>query len=268
MKKKLILLMTMLMAVAMLLTGCNKNKTEEPKEKAAQEEKTESRDNGEEEMSEEDKKNAEYAELVKRTKGISGLIEGDLVSQYVKIAKAEEEADKLTLLLSYAELAYIYEDHVFTNTAGMQMPLKLVYEKKGDDYELKEKISPEDGEGYEDSLLKMVDGDKNLAQEIASDGMIGSFGEVMKDLYKKAEEAGLKDFTLDLDNVPGYPKDESLFLEDVPNVPKNSIVIVNKEEYEKAKKNEANENWPHVEGLVYDKETKIAIKEIIDNFTK
>lgn len=268
MKKKLILLMTMLMVVAMLLTGCNKNKTKEPKEKAKQEEKTESRDNGEEEMSEEEKKNNEYAELVKRTKGVSGLVEGDIVTQYVKIAKAEEEADKLTLLLSYAELAYIYEDHVFTNTAGMQMPLKLVYEKKGDDYELKEKISPEDGEGYNDSLLKMVDGDKKLAQEIASDAMIGSFGEVMKDLYKKAEEAGLKDFTLDLDNVPGYPKDESLFLEDVPNVPKNSIVIVNKEEYEKVKKNEANENWPHVEGLVYDKETKIAIKEIIDNFTK
>ena len=268
MKKKLILLMTMLMAVAMLLTGCNKNKTEEPKEKAAQEEKTESRDNGEEEMSEEEKKNLEYAELVKRTKGVSGLIEGDLVTQYVKIAKAEEDADKLTLLLSYAELAYIYDDQVFTNTAGMQMPLKLVYEKKGDDYELKEKISPEDGEGYEDSLLKMVDGDKNLAQEIASDAMIGSFGEIMKDLYKKAEEAGLKDFTLDLDNVPGYPKDESLFLEDVPNVHKNSIVIVNKEEYEKAKKNEANENWPHIDGLLYHKDTKIAVKSIIDDFTK
>ncbi len=268
MKKKLILLMTMLMAVAMLLTGCNKNKTEEPKENTKQEEKTESRDNGEEEMSEEEKKNLEYAELVKRTKGVSGLIEGDLVTQYVKIAKAEEDADKLTLLLSYAELAYIYDDQVFTNTAGMQMPLKLVYEKKGDDYELKEKISPEDGEGYEDSLLKMVDGDKNLAQEIASDAMIGSFGEIMKDLYKKAEEAGLKDFTLDLDNVPGYPKDESLFLEDVPNVHKNSIVIVNKEEYEKAKKNEDNSNWPHIEGLVYDKETKLAIKSIIDDFTK
>ena len=276
MKKKLILLMTMLMAVAMLLTGCNKNKTEEPKENTSKEntskenssKENSSQENGEEEMSEEEKKNLEYAELVKRTKGISGLIEGDLVSQYVKIAKAEEEADKLTLLLSYAELAYIYEDKVFTNTAGMQMPLKLVYDKKGDDYELKEKISPEDGEGYEDSLLKMVDGDKNIAQEIASDGMIGSFGEVMKDLYKKAEEAGLKDFELDLDNVPGYPKDESLFLEDVPNEPKNSIVIVNKEEYEKAKKNEANESWPHVEGLVYDKETKIAIKEIIDSFTK
>lgn len=268
MKKKLILLMTMLMAVAMLLTGCNKNKTEEPKEKAKQGEKTESHDNGEEEMSEEEKKNLEYAELVKRTKGISGLIEGDLVTQYVKIAKAEEDADKLTLLLSYAELAYIYEDHVFTNTAGMQMPLKLVYEKKGDNYELKEKISPEDGDGYEDSLLKMVDGDKKLAQEIASDAMIGSFADVMKDLYKKAEEEGLKDFELDLDNVPGYPKDESLFIEDVPNEPKNTIAIVNKEEYEKAKKNEDNVNWPHIEGLLYHKDTKIAVKSIIDDFTK
>ena len=259
MKKKIILIISMLMALAMIFTGCNKPKTDETKENTAQ-------DNGE--ISEEDKKNDEYVELVKKTKGVSDLIEGDIIAQYVKIAKAEEEADKLTLILSYTELAYIYEDHVFTNTAGMQMPLKLVYEKNGDDYELKEKISPEDGDGFYDSLMKMVDSDKELAQEITSHSMSESFGDIMKDLYKKAEEAGLKDFTLDLDNVPGYPKDESLFLEEVPNEPKNSIVIVNKEEYEKAKKNEEKENWPHVEGLVYDKETKIAIKEIIDDFTK
>lgn len=260
MKKKIILIISMLMVLAMIFTGCNKPKTDEPKENTAQ-------DNGKEEISEEDKKNEKYVELVKNTNA-SDSLEGDIVTQYVKIAKAEEEADKLTLILSYSELAYNYEDHVFTNVAGMQMPLKLVYEKKAGDYELKEKISPEDGDGYYDSLLKMVDGDKEIAQEITSDGMIGSFGEVMKDLYKKAEAAGLKDFTLDLDNAPGYPKDESLFLEEVPNEPKNSIVIVNKEEYEKAKKNEEKENWPHVEGLVYDKETKIAIKEIIDDFTK
>lgn len=261
MKKKIILIISMLMVLAMIFTGCNKPKTNEPKENTAQ-------DNGKEEISEEDKKNEEYVELVKKTKGVSDLIEGDIIAQYVKIAKAEEEADKLTLILSYTELAYIYEDHVFTNTAGMQMPLKLVYEKNGDDYELKEKISPEDGEGFYDSLMKMVDSDKELAQEITSHSMSESFGDIMKDLYKKAEEAGLKDFTLDLDNVPGYPKDESLFLEEVPNEPKNTIVIVNKKDYEKAKKNEEKENWPHVEGLVYDKETKIAIKEIIDDFTK
>lgn len=268
MKKKLILLMTMLMAVAMLLTGCNKNKTEEPKEKAAQEEKTESRDNGEEEMSEEEKKNAEYAELVKRTKGISGLIEGDLIVQDVSIYKAVEDGDKLSLLVSYAELGYIYKDQVFENTAGMLMPLKLIYEKNGGDYELKERMNAEDGEGYFDSLVKMADGDKELAQKVAGPGINERYDYIMKDLYKKAEEEGLKDFELDLDNVLGYPKDESLFIEDVPNEPKNTIAIVNKEAYEKAKKNEANENWPHIDGLLYHKDTKIAVKSIIDDFTK
>lgn len=268
MKKKLILLMTMLMAVAMLFIGCNKNKTEEPKEKAAQEEKTESRDNGEEEMSEEEKKNAEYAELVKRTKGISGLVEGDLIVQDVSIYKAVEDGDKLSLLVSYAELGYIYKDQVFENTAGMLMPLKLIYEKNGGDYELKERMNAEDGEGYFDSLVKMADGDKELAQKVAGPGINERYDYIMKDLYKKAEEEGLKDFELDLDNAPGYPKDESLFLEDVPNEPKNTIAIVNKEAYEKAKKNEANENWPHIDGLLYHKDTKIAVKSIIDDFTK
>lgn len=268
MKKKLILLMTMLMAVAMLLTGCNKNKTEEPKEKAKQGEKTESRDNGEEEMSEEEKKNLEYAELVKRTKGVSGLIEGDLIVQDVSIYKAVEDGDKLSLLVSYAELGYIYKDQVFENTAGMLMPLKLIYEKNGGDYELKERMNAEDGEGYFDSLVKMADGDKELAQKVAGPGINERYDYIMKDLYKKAEEEGLKDFELDLDNAPGYPKDESLFLEDVPNEPKNTIAIVNKEEYEKAKKNEDNVNWPHIEGLLYHKDTKIAVKSIIDDFTK
>lgn len=268
MKKKLILLMTMLMAVAMLFIGCNKNKTDEPKEKAAQEEKTESRDNGEEEMSEEEKKNLEYAELVKRTKGISGLIEGDLIVQDVSIYKAVEDGDKLSLLVSYAELGYIYKDQVFENTAGMLMPLKLIYEKNGGDYELKERMNAEDGEGYFDSLVKMADGDKELAQKVAGPGINERYDYIMKDLYKKAEEAGLKDFELDLDNAPGYPKDESLFIEDVPNEPKNTIAIVNKEEYEKAKKNEDNVNWPHIEGLLYHKDTKIAVKSIIDDFTK
>lgn len=268
MKKKLILLMTMLMAVAMLLTGCNKNKTEESKENTKQGEKTESRDNGEEEMSEEEKKNLEYAELVKRTKGVSELVEGDLIVQDVSIYKAVEDGGKLSLLVSYAELGYIYKDQVFENTAGMLMPLKLIYEKNGDDYELKERMNAEDGEGYFDSLVKMADGDKELAQKVAGPGINERYDYIMKDLYKKAEEAGLKDFELDLDNAPGYSKDESLFLEDVPNEPKNTIAIVNKEEYEKAKKNEDNESWPHVEGLVYDKGTKLAIKSIIDDFTK
>ena len=268
MKKKLILLMTMLMAVAMLFIGCNKNKTEEPKEKAKQGEKTESRNNGEEEMSEEDKKNLEYAELVKRTKGVSGLIEGDLIVQDVSIYKAVEDGDKLSLLVSYAELGYIYKDQVFENTAGMLMPLKLIYEKNGGDYELKERMNAEDGEGYFDSIVKMADGDKELAQKVAGPGINERYDYIMKDLYKKAEEEGLKDFELDLDNVPGYPKDESLFIEDVPNEPKNTIAIVNKEEYEKAKKNEDNVNWPHIEGLLYHKDTKIAVKSIIDDFTK
>lgn len=268
MKKKLILLMTMLMAVVMLLIGCNKNKTEEPKENTKQGEKTESRDNGEEEMSEEEKKNLEYAELVKRTKGVSGLVEGDLIVQDVSIYKAVEDGDKLSLLVSYVEFGYTYKDQVFENTAGMLMPLKLIYVKNGDDYELKEKINAEDGEGYFDSLVKMADGDKELAQKVAGPGINERYDYIMKDLYKKAEEAGLKDFELDLYNAPGYSKDESLFIEDVPNEPKNTIAIVNKEAYEKAKKNEANENWPHIDGLLYHKDTKIAVKSIIDDFTK
>lgn len=263
-------MLAMLMAAALLLTACKKDvpKNNEAKENTAQEDSKDSKDGTEGTQTEEDKKNDEYAELVKRTKGVSDLIEGDLVIQDVKVYKAVEEGDKLSLLVNYAEFGYKYNDHVFENTAGMLMPLKLVYVKSGDDYELKEKIDAEDGEGYYASLVKMADGDEERAKEVAVQGINTRYDSVMKELYKAAEKAGLKDFTLDIDNAPGYPKDESLFIEDVPNEPKNTIAIVNKEAYEKAKKNEANENWPHIDGLLYHKDTKIAVKNIIDDFTK
>lgn len=260
MKKKIFLFMLMALVAISLLTACKKD---DEKANLAKE-------NSQQESSENDvdKKNEEYAELVKRTKGISGLVEGDLIVQDVSIYKVVEDGDKLSLLVSYAELGYIYKDQVFENTAGMLMPLKLIYEKNGDDYELKEKMNAEDGEGYFDSLVKMADGDKELAQKVAGPGINGRYDYIMKELYQKAEEAGLKDFTLDIDKAPGYPKDESLFIEDLSNEPKNTIAIVNKQEYEKAKKNEAKVKWPHVNGLLYHKETKIAVKSIIDDFTK
>lgn len=260
MKKKIFLFMLMALAAISLLTACKKD--DEKANLAKENSKQESSEN------DVDKKNEEYAELVKRTKGISGLVEGDLIVQDVSIYKAVEDGDKLSLLVSYAELGYIYKDQVFENTAGMLMPLKLIYEKNGDDYELKEKMNAEDGENYFDSLVKMADGDKELAQKVAGPGINGRYDYIMKELYEKAEEAGLKDFTLDIDKAPGYPKDESLFIEDLSNEPKNTIAIVNKEEYEKAKKNEAKVKWPHVNGLLYHKETKIAVKSIIDDFTK
>lgn len=260
MKKKIFLFMLMVLVVISLLIACKKD--DEKANLAKENSKQESSEN------EADKKNEEYAQLVKETKGVSDLIEGDLVIQDVKIFKAEEENARLSLLVSYAELAYNYSDHVFENTSGMIMPLKLIYEKNADKYELKEKMNPVDGDGFFDSLLKMTDGDEELAREITNPSFNERYDNIMKELYEKAEEAGLKDFTLDIDKAPGYAKDESLFIEDLSNEPKNTIAIVNKEEYEKAKKNEAKVKWPHVNGLLYHKETKIAVKNIIDDFTK
>lgn len=273
MKKKVLLIIAMLMSVAILFTACNKDTTKpsDVKENTAQEEKTD-------ENNDEDKKNTEdaqksdlvYIDLVKEAMGTSDGLDGELAVKFVKLFKTDEKDDALDILASYTELRYNYADHVFENTAGMIIPVKLSYTKKSDGtYELKEKLEAEDGAASFDSILKMTDGDEALAKDLATyTFMKDDYTNLMKELNKAADAAGLKDYTLNLDSVPGYAKDESLFIEDVPNEPKNTIAIVNKEEYEKAKKNEDNDNWPHVQGLLYDKETKIAVKSIIDDFTK
>lgn len=277
MKKKVLILIAMLMAMTILFTACNKDKpnNDEAKEKTSQEENIDDKtdedikDDTSDESAENDEK-VNYEELVKESMEAFDGLEGDICVKYAKIFKQEEKDDALDLLVSYTELRYNYKDHIFENTAGMIMPLKLIYAKKSDgSYELKEKLEAEDGEKYFDSILKMADGDETLARDVAKYTFVkDDYTEIMKELAKEADAAGLKDYTLDLDNVPGYAKDESLFIEDVPNEPRNTIAIVNKAEYEKAKKNEDDENWPHVQGLLYDKETKIAVKSIIDDFTK
>lgn len=277
MKKKVLLIIAMLMSMAILFTACKKDtvKPDEAKENTVQEENTDEKkaeDDASDENDDNDDndENAKYEELVKDSMENFDGLEGDISVKYAKIFKIDEKDDVLDILTSYTELRYNYADHVFENTAGMIMPMKLSYAKKTDGtYELKEKLEAEDGEGSFDSILKMTDGDEDLAREVATYTFVKEdYTKIMKKLAKQAAAAGLKDYTLDLDNVPGYAKDESLFIEDVPNEPKNTIAIVNKEEYEKAKKNEENDNWPHVQGLLYDKETKLAVKNIIDDFTK
>lgn len=69
-------MLAMLMAAALLLTACKKDvpKNNEAKENTAQEDSKDSKDGTEGTQTEEDKKNDEYAELVKRTKGVSDLL--------------------------------------------------------------------------------------------------------------------------------------------------------------------------------------------------
>lgn len=206
---------------------------------------------------------SKYKELVENTMEDFSGFEGKYIVKDAAIVKAIEENDRLTLLLSYAENRYDYKDKVFENTGGTITPLKLEYVKDGDSWKLENKTEAEDGEKYFPSLVKMADGDENLAKKLMENNANGRHAEWMEKLAKKAEEDGITDFKVELNDVPGYPEEESLFIEDAPNKPTNTVEIVNKKEYEELKKTKK-EGFKSMEGLLYDKNTKILLKTIVE----
>ena len=128
------------------------------------------------------------------------------------------------------------------------------------------KIEAEDGSKNGPSIEKMARGDKmtfdnlllaNINKEI--------YDSLMEDLFYVAKEKGLKDFTHKLEEIPGYEKDV-VYIEKGPRHLEGTVEIAKKKDYEEAKKKVGKENWTYCEGVVYHKDTGIAVKTIIDYF--
>lgn len=200
----------------------------------------------------------EYEKLAENTVPDFEGMEGEFKIKDARVYKVTEEDNKLTLLTNFAEMHYNYADGLFERASGILLPLKLEYEKDGEDWKLVSQTEAEDGERYFDSLLKMTDGDEKLARRITKGHADERFHEWMLKLAEAAKEKGI-DFEADLDNIPGYPKETSLFMDETPDDENGYIKIVNKEEYEELQKNDE-PGYNTIEGLMYDKPTKILMK--------
>ncbi len=91
------------------------------------------------------------------------------------------------------------------------------------------------------------------------------YDRLMEELFYKAQESGLKDFTHKLEEIPGYEKDV-VYIENGPNHYPGTIEIAKKKDYEEAKKKVGTENWPHCDGILYHEKTGIAVKWTVDYF--
>ena len=129
-----------------------------------------------------------------------------------------------------------------------------------------EKIEAMDGAGYGPSIEKMARGDDDISGKLMfSDRRKEHYDRLMEELFYKAQESGLKDFTHKLEDIPGYEKDV-VYIEKGPNHIPGTIEIAKKKDYDEAKEKVGKENWTYCEGVVYHKATGIAVKGIIDYF--
>ena len=192
---------------------------------------------------------------------------GDYQIYYTHLVKDFFEDGKLIFLAIVTNENYSYKNGIFNDESGYTTPMELRYVLDHDkNFVFDEKIEAMDGAGYGPSIEKMARGDDDISGKLMfSDRRKEHYDRLMEELFYKAQESGLKDFTHKLEEIPGYEKDV-VYIENGPNHYPGTIEIAKKKDYEEAKKKVGTENWSHCDGVVYHKDTGIAVKGIIDYF--
>lgn len=192
---------------------------------------------------------------------------GEYKTYYPNLVKDFFEDGKLIFLASVNNANYSYKDGIFNQDSGYLIPMEFQYILDEDkNFVFDKKIEAEDGSKNGPSIEKMARGDKmtfdnlllaNINKEI--------YDSLMEDLFYVAKEKALKDFTHKLEEIPGYEKDV-VYIENGPRHIDGTVEIAKKKDYEEAKKKVGTEAWTYCEGVVYHKDTGIAVKGIIDYF--
>lgn len=180
----------------------------------------------------------------------------------------------LILLANVLNDNYSFKDGIFTSESGFAMPMEIRYSFTQDknklqdsEYELSEIILAKDGSLFADSLKEMSRGNQEIYNKLmdSQNSFAKNYDRLMRRLAYLADKEGLENFSHDIEKIPGYEEDV-IYIESGPNHIAGTVEIAKKADYEKAKKNENNENWPHCDGVLYHKETGIAVKSIVDYF--
>ena len=192
---------------------------------------------------------------------------GDYQVYYTHLVKDFFEDGKLIFLATVVNQDYSYKDGIFNQESGYTSPMELRYVLDQDkNFVFDERIEAMDGAGYGPSIQKMARNDEDIYGELMfSDRRKDHYDKLMEELFYKAQEKGLKDFSHKLEEIPGY-EDDVVYIEKGPSHIPGTIEIAKKKDYEEAKKEAGKENWPHCEGILYHEKTGIAVKWTVDYF--
>lgn len=192
----------------------------------------------------------------------------------VKLVDRFYEGSNLILLSNIFNENFSFSDGIFNGESGFASPMELRYEftpdkEKSQDksFEFSEFIQTEDGSGFAPSLEKMSRGNSEIYDILMSsqNSYSKNYDKIMNRLFYLATKNRLENFSDKIEEVPGYESDV-IYIESGPNHIDGTVEIAKRDEYEKAKKNEEGANWPHCEGVIYHKETGIAVKTFVDYF--
>ena len=122
---------------------------------------------------------------------------GDYQIYYTNLVKDFFEDGKLIFLAIVANENYSYKNGIFNQESGYTTPVEIRYVLNDDkNFVFDEKIEAMDGAGYGPSIEKMARGDDDISGKLMfSDRRKEHYDRLMEELFYKAQESGLKDFT-------------------------------------------------------------------------
>ncbi len=251
MNKKLIIL---IFASLILFLGCNKTDADKVKEEI------------------EVQSDEEFVEIIREDIKYGEEKENNLIPAIVvDIVKLEEIDNKYNIYTNIIEMGYSFDNGIFANESGAIYPRKY---ELNESKEIENIIDAEDGAYFSESILEMVDNDKELAEELL--GSQGSFNnkydELMAELKKSAEKEGLENIFHKIEEIPGYEKSLGVeYIEDDKN-PKGVISVIKTEDYEKlqeerktiAPSDQPGTHWVYAPCVLFHEETGICVEGILD----
>lgn len=192
---------------------------------------------------------------------------GDYQVYCTQLVKDFFEDGKLIFLVVVTNENYSFKNGIFNQESGYTIPMEIQYVLDDDkNFVFDEKIEAMDGAGYGPSIKKMARNDDEIAGKLMfANERKENYDFIMEELFYLAQEKWLKDFSHKLEEVPGY-EDDVVYIDKGPSHIPGTIEIAKKKDYEEAKKEVGKENWTYCEGVVYHKDTGIAVKGIIDYF--
>ena len=227
-----------------------------------------------------------YYKLISENKEIEGFYESDInIKDEIKTSMIEEyflkethennnsikvvdidlikefsEGDKKVILANISHLDFSFEDEIFSMYGGEFFPVEIHFQNVDGKILLKDFLKAKDGSEFLKSVQQMSRNDQEIAAKLlaSQNSYIYRFDSIMEKLKEKSEELKLKNYTHDIDKIPGYSENVIQFEND-EGEPLGTVSIYKKSDFE-TQVDPLNPAPRFIEGILYHLKTQISLR--------
>ena len=147
----------------------------------------------------------------------------------IDIVGLKKRSDGYSVFANIIEMTYKFDNGIFDNDSGALFPIRYDMDL---DFKIVKTYEVEDGERSIPSIREMAENDEKLIEKMmgSTDSFSSKYYVLMEEIKKNAEIAGLKNFSHNKNEIPGYEKDVREIDDYTPD---GVICIIKNKDYDK-----------------------------------